>query len=52
MTKPMHHEHPSHNYERLERAEAWVGWAAVAVAFVVGAAIAIGALTTTGHVTW
>ena len=52
MTKPIHHEHRSHFYERLERAEGYVGWAAVAVAFLVGVAIAIGMLTTTGHVTW
>jgi hypothetical protein len=52
MNKPIHHEHRSHSYERLERAEAWMGWAAVAVAFLVGAVIAIGLMTTTGHVTW
>jgi hypothetical protein len=52
MNKPIHHEHKSHSYERLEQAEAWVGWAAVVVAFLVGAVIAVGLMTTTGHVTW
>jgi hypothetical protein len=52
MNKPMHHEHRSHSYERMELAESWVGWAAVVVAFLVGAAITVGLLTTTGHVTW
>jgi hypothetical protein len=52
MNKPIHHEHRSHSYERLEQAEALMGWVAVAVAFLVGAVIAIGLMTTTGHVTW
>jgi hypothetical protein len=52
MNKPIHHEHKSHNYERMELAESWVGWAAVVVAVLVGAAIAVGLMTTTGHVTW
>jgi hypothetical protein len=36
----------------MERAESWVGWAAVVVAVLVGAVIVVGAMTTTGHVTW
>jgi hypothetical protein len=52
MHKPLHHEHRSHSYERLEQAEGLMGWAAVVVALLVGAAVAIGMMTTTGHVTW
>jgi hypothetical protein len=52
MNKPIHHEHVSHSYERLGRAENWVGWAAVIVAVIAGAVIMAGLLTTTGHVTW
>ena len=52
MNKPIHHEHMSHSYERLGRAENWVGWAAVVVAVLAGAVIMAGLLTTTGHVTW
>ena len=52
MTKPLHHEHFSHSYERMGRAEAWVGWAAAALAILAVVAIAGGLLTTTGHVTW
>ena len=52
MTKSLHHEHPSHSYERLGKLETWVGWASVGVALLVGAAMAIGLMTSTGHVTW
>lgn len=52
MTVVKHHEHPSHSYERLESFEALISKLAVPVALLVGAAMAFGLLTATGHVYW
>ena len=49
---PAHHEHPSHSYERLEKAEDWMSKLALVVAFLVGGAMVFGLLTASGHVTW
>jgi hypothetical protein len=50
--QPKHHEHPSHYYERVEHLEAWVGKLAIPLAFVMGAAMLFGLLSSSGHVTW
>lgn len=52
MTKQEHHEHPSHSYERLEKAEDWMSRIGIVVAFLVGGAMVFGLLTASGHVTW
>lgn len=53
MHSAKHHEHSSHSYERLIKLEHWVAWLAAPLALVgIGAALAFGLLTSTGHVTW
>jgi hypothetical protein len=51
LTKLTHHHHP-HIYERLEQAESWIGGIAAPLALLLGAIMAVGLLSATGHVTW
>ena len=48
-----HHEHASHSYERMARVQEWIGRLMVPIAVAaMGAALAYGMLSSTGHVTW
>jgi hypothetical protein len=44
-----HHEQP---FERLEKAEGWVSKLGFIIAAIIGAVVAIGLFTATGHITW